>query len=238
MNSAYLYRKYKNFNDQDKEMIDAAFKNISKFMKNDMFLDNPLLSNINFDISFKYFGSAKVYIPIEVKEYIRNVLESEDYNYKTNAPFEEESLNDDLIIYKTEDSKVFDYKELAKRLGIDTGKDDDMNLLIISAKKALEISNSNNHQIDSEYIKSRLIKEKLFDIGARIFEAVHNGGKSLVYDCNFSDKDDVIEYVTNYLRKEGYNVIEKTIPFADCRYEAETCKYFIISWDDKEEGEE
>jgi len=237
MNSEYLYRKYNNFKVQEKEIIITIFKNISKIIKNFDFLNSSSLLSMEFNINFDLNKYGKIYIPIEVKEYIRNVLESEDYNYKTNAPSEELTLNDNLIIYKTENSKVFDYKELAKRLGIDTGKDDDMNLLIISAKKALEISNSNNRQIDSEYIKSRLIKEKLFDIGARIFEAVHNGGKSLVYDCNFSDKDDVIEYVTNHLRKEGYNVIEKTIPFADCRYEAETCKYFIISWDDKE-GEE
>jgi hypothetical protein len=48
----------------------------------------------------------------------------------------------------------------------------------------------------------------------------------------------MIEYITGHLRKEGYNVFEKTVPFADCRYEAETCKYFIISWDGKEGGEE
>lgn len=237
MNSAYLYRKYKNFKDRDKEMIDGTFKNISKFMKKDNFLDDPRLFNIKFTINFKYFGSAKVYIPIEVKEYIRNVLESEDYNYKTNAPIEEESLNDDLIIYKTKDSKVFDYEELAKRLGIAaTEKDDNIGTFLISAKKALEISNSDNHQIDPEYTKSKLIKEKLFEIGTKIFMAARNGEKKLVYNCNFSDKDDVIEHITNHLRKEGYNVVEKTIPFADVRYEAETCKYFIISWD-KEGGE-
>lgn len=234
MNSEYLYRKYNNFKVQDKEMIDSTFKNISKLMKNNNFLNNPSLSTMEFNINFYYFKSAKAYIPIKVKEYIRNVLESEDYKYLTNAPSEESSLNDNLVIYKTEDSKLFDYKELVKKLCIGMDKDDDMNLFIINAKKALEISNSDNSQTDPEYAKSKLIKEKIFEIGAKIFKAARNGDKKLVYNCNFSDKDDVIEYITNHLRKEGYNVVEKSIPFADCRYEAETCKYFIISWDNEE----
>lgn len=233
MESAYLYSKYKNFKDREKEMIDTTFRNISKHMKNNKFVDNPILLTMEFNINFSFNNNNKVCIPIEVKEYIRNVLESEDYKYLTNAPSEESSLNDVLIIYKTKESKLFDYKELAERLGV-YKKYDDMNLFIINAKKALEISNSDNHQSDSEYAKSKLIKEKIFEIGAKIYKAARNGEKKLVYDCNFSDKDDVIEYITNRLRKEGYNVVEKTIPFADCRYEAETCKYFIISWDNEE----